>query len=132
MQETVPRIEFQAAVQGGVARVLGQWTAAQFAQPGLLKSLTAALAQAQAGAQWDLRPADQLDHVGGQLLWDHWGRKWPAAVELSASQRAVLERVAQYTVSPPVRRRTSWLDRYLAVGGFVLRGVDHVRAFVRL
>ncbi len=44
---------------------------------------------------WDLRGADQLDHVGAQLLWDRWGRQWPARLELLPAQREVLERARQ-------------------------------------
>lgn len=127
-----PRLESQPAGQGGVSHVLGSWTAAQFAQPGLLEKLQEAL-QASAGtAGWDLSKADQLDHVGGQLLWDHWGREWPAQLEALPAQRAVLERVAQYTAPPPAPKRTSWLRSYLGLGAKVLEGVNHLKAFVRL
>ena len=27
---------------------------------------------------WDLRSLQWLDHVGAQLLWNHWGHAWPA------------------------------------------------------
>ena len=44
MPETTPRIERQPAPEGPRLRVLGQWTAAQFARPGLLRELQASLA----------------------------------------------------------------------------------------
>ncbi|MGJ7488649.1 ABC transporter permease, partial [Variovorax sp. LT2P21] len=25
---------------------------------------------------WDLRPIGQLDHIGAQLLWEHWRHQW--------------------------------------------------------
>lgn len=133
MDQPTPRIEQQSTPQGTSTLVLGQWTAAQFAQPRLLKGLEAGLRKAAASAgAWDLTRAAQLDHVGGQLLWDHWGRRWPDPIELLPPQRAVLERVAQFTVEPPVRRRVSWRRRYLEIGAAVLRVLDHVRSFVRL
>ncbi|MEP6790238.1 MAG: ABC transporter permease [Ramlibacter sp.] len=129
MEQTTPRIEQQSKSPGGRTRVLGQWTAAQFAQPKLLEGLRASLPSA--GGGWDLSGA-QLDHVGAQLLWDHWGGKLPEPVELLPAQRAVLERVAQYTAPPPVPRKASWRGTYLALGGEVLHALSHLRAFVRL
>ncbi|WP_298932581.1 ABC transporter permease [uncultured Ramlibacter sp.] len=131
MSETTPRLEQQAASDGAGARVLGQWTAAQFAQPRLLQQLEASLVAA-GGAAWDLREADQLDHVGAQLLWDHWGRAWPASLELLPAQRAVLERVAQFTAPPPQPRKTSWREHYLALGARVMHGVNQMKFFIRL
>ena len=132
MPETTPRLEQQPAGQGEHARVLGQWTAAQFAQPKLLPTLEAGLRAARGSAGWDLSQAQQLDHVGAQLLWDHWGREWPAKLELLPAQRAVLERVAQYTATPAGKKKTSWLRSYLAIGAWVLDVVGHLEAFVLL
>src|SRR6185369_3401808 len=107
MPESPPRVEQQDAPAGARLLVLGRWTAAQFAQPGLLKQVSAALARTDAQRAWDLRQAEQLDHVGAQLLWDAWGTKWPKQLETSPAQRAVLERVASYTVPPRRRKRAS-------------------------
>jgi len=58
---------------------------------------------AQRGARWDLRAIDRLDSVGAVLLWRTWGRAWPAALELSAAHRRVLEHAAQ--LPPPAAGR---------------------------
>jgi phospholipid/cholesterol/gamma-HCH transport system permease protein len=131
MDSPTPRIEQQSTSQGKSTLVLGQWTAAQFAQPHLLQGLEEALGNAAAGG-WDLTGAAQLDHVGGQLLWDHWGQRWPAPIELLPAQRAVLERVAQFTAAPPERRKTTWRSRYLALGAAILHLLDHFQSFLRL
>jgi phospholipid/cholesterol/gamma-HCH transport system permease protein len=132
MPDSTPRIEQQTAPEGVRLRVRGQWTAAQFARPRLLKTLGASLAGVSAQQAWDLSQAEQLDHVGAQLLWDHWGRRWPAQVEVLPAQRAVLERVAHFTVPPPTRRKATWVARYLALGAWVLHAGDHFQSFVRL
>jgi phospholipid/cholesterol/gamma-HCH transport system permease protein len=126
MAEASPRIEAQAER----LRVLGPWTAAQLADRRLLHDLQASLGAAKAGV-WDLAGA-QLDHIGAQLLWDHWGRRWPERLEAQPAQRAVLERVAKFTVQAPPRRRATLWDAWLAFGGAVLRAGDHVKGFVRL
>src|SRR4051812_44668269 len=96
MPDSTPRIEPASQQDGSIARVLGRWTASQLAQPRLLPALRAGFPGQAAG--WDLREAEQLDHVGAQWLWDQWQRRWPERIELLPAQRAVLERVAKFTV----------------------------------
>ena len=132
MPDPTPRIEQQPAPEGPRLRLLGQWTAAQFARPRLLRGLMADMAGMRPQAGWDLSQAEQVDHIGAQLLWDHWGRRWPEQLELLPGQRAVFERVARLTVQPPGRQRASWSSIYLAFGAAVLRAISHIRSFLRL
>jgi len=60
---------------------------------------------------WDLRPIEQLDHVGAQLLWEHWRHEWPATLEMAPQHKAVLDQVAQYTVATPDEPPKSLADR---------------------
>jgi phospholipid/cholesterol/gamma-HCH transport system permease protein len=131
MTDATPRFEQAPAPQGAAVRLLGEWTAGQFARPRLFRDLRRDLPRAAALA-WDLREAGQLDHVGAQLLWDHWGHHWPGQLELLPSQRAVLERVAQFTTTRPRRARASLWTLYLAFGASLLRFWAHLRGFVRL
>ncbi|MBK0391141.1 MlaE family ABC transporter permease [Ramlibacter algicola] len=128
-----PRVEV-APEEGGAARarLQGAWTAGQFAEPGLLADVHAQLAGAQGAAAWDLRSVAQLDHVGAQLLWDHWGRRRPQTLDLLPGQRAVLERVEQFTNDAPARQPVGWRQRYLQFGEAVLQRVAAVKDFVRL
>ena len=129
MTDATPRFEHVPAPQGQAIRLLGEWTAAQFAKPRLFRDLLRTLPRASARQAWDLRQAAHLDHVGAQMLWDHWGRSWPAQVELLPAQRTILERVAEFTQEPEApRRRTLW-DWYLGLGASVLGGLGHVRGW---
>ncbi|MDD2546839.1 MAG: ABC transporter permease [Burkholderiaceae bacterium] len=81
---------------------------------------------------WDLRGLDWLDHVGAQLLWNHWGHAWPQRLQLQNGQRAMLERVAGFTTlapPPPPWRLADAVDR---LGVQVLHGVEHARHGVQL
>ena len=94
------RLLSRSTPQGTAVELQGRWTAAQLAQLELQNALQR---QAQAlGAsgpvQWDVRPMQRFDHVGAQWLWNTWGRQWPAQVLATPEQRAMLERVARYTV----------------------------------
>lgn len=132
MTDATPRFEQAPAPQGPAVRLLGEWTAAQFARPRLVRDLSRGLPEASGERAWDLRGAGRLDHVGAQLLWDHWGRSWPQQLELLPAQRAVLERVAHFTTERPKRPRASWWTLYLAFGAAVLRAVGHFQGFLRL
>jgi phospholipid/cholesterol/gamma-HCH transport system permease protein len=132
MPDSTPRIEQQPAPEGVVMRVMGQWTAAQFAHSGLLRRLEASLPPTAAQAGWDLRQAEQLDHIGAQWLWDHWGRRWPGRLELLPAHQAVLDRVAQFTVAPRARKRTSWLRSFVSLGAALMRALGEIRSFIIL
>ena len=132
MTDATPRFEQATAPQGPAVRLLGEWTAAQFARPRLARELARRLPEPAPERAWDLRAAGLLDHVGAQLLWDHWGQRWPTELQLSAPQRAVLELVAHFTRDREPRPRTSWWTLYLALGGMLLRAFGQVRGFIRL
>ena len=132
MTAATPRFESAPAAQAPAVRLLGDWTAAQFAQPRLFRQLSAALPPAKQDLEWDLREAGALDHLGAQLLWAHWERRWPAKVELLPAHQAVLKRVAEYTLDAPSRRRKGWRDLLAAFGSTVLRGVSHLTGFLKL
>ena len=132
MNDATPRFEQAPAPQGTAVRLLGEWTAGQFMQPRLVRDLRRGLPRATGKLAWDLRPALQLDHVGAQLLWDHWDQKWPEQLELSPPQRAILERVAQFTTARPPRPRATLWTLYLAFGAALLRAMGHLTGFIRL
>jgi len=125
-----PRLEPLPASAG--AKVLGQWTAAQFARPKLVARLRQQLISWPGAAAWDLREIGQLDHVGAQLLWDHWGQRRPQQLHLLPSHAAVLERVEQFTALPGQRRRHDWRSAFLALGAVVLDKLHAMGAFLRL
>jgi phospholipid/cholesterol/gamma-HCH transport system permease protein len=130
-EPATPRLETAAESGSGDLRVLGEWTAAQFARRSQVRRLLRALS-GQSGRSWDLREAARIDHVGAQLLWEHWGRRWPDRVQALPAQRAVLERVARFTAEPPQRRRQGVWSLYLALGAGVLRWGHELRLFVAL
>ena len=141
MEDSQPRISLQgAATMAGAARapaqaqVLGRWTAAQLTAPEAWKALQNSLAgaPASAAAGWDLRLVQRLDHMGAQLLWNHWGRQWPKDVQMLPSQRAVLERVARFSVKLPVAARPGLMQRFEALGARVLQVLDHARGMTIL
>ncbi len=131
---SVPRVESQASPDGTKFLLLGSWTVAQLTDRARWNNLQAAMADAPAASDspWDLRQAEQLDHIGAQLLWNHWGRAWPARLELEPNQRTVLETVAKFALSPAPPHQPDWTAPLVVLGGRLLAFTDHIKALVRL
>ncbi|MFM7332135.1 MAG: MlaE family lipid ABC transporter permease subunit [Brachymonas sp.] len=123
-----PRLE----THGPRCVLLGRWTAAQLSDDAQWQALQASLAGLASSQAWDLRLIERLDHIGAQLLWNHWGRTWPAQLELMPTQRAVLQRVAQLSGPQPAAARHSWWQRFLSWGEIILTVISHARGFTRL
>ncbi len=137
MEETSPHISSQSGPRGWQVTLGGSWSAAALARPdawdALMHSINGLSDQAH-GRQsyWDLRSLERLDHTGAQLLWNAWGRQWPGEVKSTATQRAMLERVARFSVPPPVAVAPTWTGHFLSLGEQVYKLVDHGRDLLRL
>src|SRR5574341_1316855 len=124
MRELSPRIVRAESPQGPQAQLLGRWGAAELGQRTHWRALAAQLREHAAPAGgWDLRSLQWLDHVGAQLLWKQWGQKWPDHVQLTAPQRAMLERVASLTVVPPPAAPWRLSEQMDHLGVLVLHGL---------
>jgi len=134
MPPSAPRIDTQQAEQGLLHLVLGAWTAADLTLKPAWDALTVQLKalEKSAEATWDLRKIDQLDHLGAQLLWNHWGRAWPAQLEVEASQRAVLETVAEFAAVPVKVVKPDWKEPIRMLGSRLLSALDHLKSLTRL
>ncbi|SFN31892.1 ABC transporter permease [Variovorax sp. OV329] len=125
-----PRLERPAS---GAIEAHGCWTALAFSSQRDWKALAASLRNAPAAdAAWDLRAIGQLDHIGGQMLWNHWQHQWPAQLEMSPPQRAVLEQVAQYTVREPEDPKPTLWDFFLRFADRGPHMLETTRRFVTL
>ncbi len=135
-EESIPRISSQMHDARWVVTLDGSWSAAMMARPevwtDLLRSLQGTFAKVGANSTWDLRSIERFDHIGAQLLWNVWGRVAPAELQGSAAQRAMLDRVARYSVGPPRPETRSLWQRFLALGELVYQVVDHGRDLIRL
>ena len=132
MPDDLPRIETERTDQGLRALPLGQWTAGQLSARRVWRRVQSALGGAGSVADWDLRGVQALDHLGALTLWDHWGRQWPAALQASDEQRALLERVAAYPPSAPSSPSPSLAQRLDALGVGVIGAALQVRDFITL
>jgi phospholipid/cholesterol/gamma-HCH transport system permease protein len=134
MEDASPRIEQQETPQGRLYVVHGAWTAADLTGEEVWKGLTGQLkGLPDAAAAWDLESVHKLDHLGAQVLWNHWGRDWPEQIKVEPSQRAVLETVAKFSAhAPSPRSKPGWSEPFILLGTRVLRLIDHLKGLVRL
>ncbi|MDW5440935.1 ABC transporter permease [Polaromonas sp. SM01] len=127
--ESAPHIDQHDTPEGACYVVLGLWTAAELTARPVWAALTArlqALHSTGSGAvSWDLRGITLLDHLGAQVLWNHWGRQWPEKIEILPAQRAVLERVAQFSVERPAVPAVGFKQAFLKLGEGVLELLGH-------
>ena len=135
MSDTQPRVAFEQLADGLHARLSGLWTAENLAEPEHWDALHAALGKLSKewrNWQWDLRAMDRMDHLGAQLLWNAWRRQWPDHLQVHPGQRAMLERVAQFSSVLLPRRPQSVWGMFLRLGVVVARVEEHVVGAVRL
>jgi phospholipid/cholesterol/gamma-HCH transport system permease protein len=94
----------------------GRWTTLAMSSKPAWQALSKSLEAAPAADDraWDLRPVEQLDHIGAQLLWEHWHHQWPTTLEMEPQHKAVLDQVAQYTVATPDEPAPTLIDRIRA------------------
>ncbi len=118
------------------ARVLaqGDWVAAALADRGAARRLLRQLRATGGGAQlaWDLDAVQRLDHIGAQLLWNHWGQRWPEQLQAGEAQRSMIERVAQFAAERPPRQRLTLAGALDTLGAQVVHALDHVKHLVEL
>lgn len=134
MSPAAPRLTLTETPDGPCAQLHGRWGAAELGQRLQWKALSAQL-RAQPprpGLGWDLRPLQWLDHVGAQLLWNHWGHAWPERLALADGQRAMLERVAALTAPAPPEPPWRLADQIDRLGVLVLHGLDHAQHLLQL
>ncbi len=135
MTDTSPRIAFDRTGAGVRAALSGDWSAAALADGRVWTQLQNDLGSEDAGlatTRWDLGALQRLDHTGAQLLWNAWQHQWPAGLDVSPDQRAMLERVARFTVVAPVVQRKSLQDRFLQLGSGIFLIGGHLQGALRL
>ena len=134
MTDHAPCIAHTDTPQGLWAQLRGRWGAAELGTKPQWRAVSAQLRQHPAAPAlgWDLRELEWLDHVGAQLLWNHWQHAWPERLECSDSQRSILSRVAEFTTAPPPSEPWRLGAQVDHLGMLVLHAVDHARHLVEM
>jgi phospholipid/cholesterol/gamma-HCH transport system permease protein len=132
--QTLPRLTVREGATVAVVETSGPWVADQLAVPAVWQALQRSVQSVprQGAPQWDLRGMERLDHTGAQYLWSLWGECLPDGLEALPEQRALLDRVAQFSTPVPPHAGRGWRGAYLRMGQGVVGVGDHARAALRL
>ena len=120
-----------SGAQATAIRLAGEWTLRALAP--CIADMRRALAAGGHDAPWQLDGILRLDSFGATLLWQAWGRRWPAALEVSEELRAIIARVADSATTPlpePPPFRPG--DPLVLLGRVTLGFRIHALDFVRL
>ena len=113
------------------ARLRGDWTLRGLAPH--LPALRQRLASVPRGTAWSLLELARLDSFGATLIWQAWGRAWPARLQASEAQRTIIARIAQADAHPlPVARRGGPVEAIRLLGETLIAFLAHLRAFLAL
>ncbi|WP_182120944.1 ABC transporter permease [Acidovorax sp. FHTAMBA] len=134
MTDHAPRIVHTETPQGPCAQLRGRWGAAELGVAAQWAAVSGQLSSHPAAPAlgWDLRELQWLDHVGAQLLWNHWQHAWPQQLACTEGQRAILSRVAEFTAPAPPPEPWRLGEQIDHLGVLVLHGVDHGRHLLQM
>ncbi|WP_291590942.1 MlaE family ABC transporter permease [Comamonas sp. UBA7528] len=135
MTSLPPQLQRQNTPEGAWAVLQGRWGAADFGDRAHWARVQAQLkaVPAQPDLGWDLHGVDWLDHVGAQLLWQHWQGQWPARLKATPGQKAMLQRVERFTAPPAPRPKAHPVREAVeSLGCMVIQGREHLLAMVQL
>lgn len=131
-----PSITMSQDAQGTHVVLGGAWRASELAQRRQWRSLYAQLqgiSDAHA-AHWDLRAAQDFDHIAGQVLWEIWGDRLPSSWQGTPEQQTIIARVAKLNVPEDQRkpRYESWSNAFQSIGMMVFAAFGHFAQVVQL
>lgn len=135
MTDPTPSLQRCSDSSGAWVQVTGRWGAAELGQRPHWKALKQALQATPPSPDqgWDLQQLQWLDHIGAQVLWDHWQHALPQRLRATDAQRAMLERIATFAKAPlPTAQPMSLMDRVNQLGQLVLHALDHAQHLVQL
>ncbi len=116
-----------------LCRLSGDWNVQALAASGEVERRQALLARVQPNMGWDLTGIAKFDAVGAQLLWKRWGAKLPAGIQLTDSQRALFDVLAEYPVEPsPAAQPTDLLGWVRSIGFGMFVAAEHGLGLLRM
>ena len=129
MSDHAPQLIRADTPEGLCVQLRGRWGAAEMGERAQWRVLKQQMAQLPPSADlgWDLRGVQWLDHVGAQLLWNHWGRTWPQRLQLQDGQRALLERAERFSSAPVPAAPWRLGDQVNRLGSLVMNGLTHAQ-----
>lgn len=138
MEDTQPGLSIAQDPDGSRVILHGRWTADALSAPQSWPRLEQQLQSVPVAAPgspplvWDVRAVQRIDHTGAQVLWNAWHRQWPLRLEAEPVHKALLERVATFSVPAPAPDRLQWHVLLVSLGRRLAGVQSHWSSMVRL
>lgn len=121
---------------GNTVQVRGEWLAQQLVRGQSLRLLQTQLSAQPAAhwqtCHWNLHALIALDHIGAQVLWQAWGQRLPAHLEMNDDQREIFLHLQQASgLQLPQAPKNSW-NWIHTLGEKVFGFFSHLQSFVML
>ena len=119
-------VEFSKTPGPGTVRLTGDWILSRL--PESLEFLQAELrGYATLSAAWEMSRVTRLDSAGAVVLWQAWGRQWPATLVATDEQREILARAAAISPALVARLPSSPLTWLAQLGRLLLSAGKNAR-----
>lgn len=89
-------------------QIHGAWLTDMLAETSLMQTIHLSLQELQGKSEleWDLSQLTALDHIGAQLLWQTWGKSYPAKLKVREQHQTLFERLAEVQkIAMPVTQK---------------------------
>ena len=132
-RDTTPTLLFLESEYVTV-QVQGAWLTDMLVEPHLMRTINASLQSTQnrPDLHWDLSQLSALDHIGAQLLWLSWGKRFPAKLQVSKHHQALFDRLAEVQAIPLVVPQKQPVPPFGKLGRLSLNFALHVIGIIEL
>lgn len=115
-------------------QIHGAWLTDLLVEPSLMQAINASLQTTQNKPElhWDLRQLSALDHIGAQLLWLSWGKRFPANLQVNEHHQALFNRLAEVQAIPVLEPPKPVVPPFGKLGRLSLNFALHVIGIVEL
>lgn len=126
-RDTTPTLLFLESEHTTV-QVQGAWLTDMLVEPNLMQTINADLETAKRRTElhWDLSELSALDHIGAQLLWLSWGKRFPQHLEVSEQHQALFDRLAEVQAIPLLAPQKPLVPPFGKLGRLSLNFALHV------
>ena len=138
VEDTQPALSITQDPEGLRVTLRGTWTADALSAPAVWLGIeaqwrtVAAAVKAAPAVVWDAQPVLRMDHTGAQALWNFWSRHWPEQLLAEPIHKALLERVARFSVPPPPADPMDWHVLLTALGRKLAGVQSHLVGLLRM
>ncbi|WP_395006310.1 MlaE family ABC transporter permease [Undibacterium sp.] len=126
-RDTTPTLLF-LETEYTTVQVQGAWLTDMLVEPSLMQTINAGLQTAKSRPElhWDLSQLSALDHIGAQLLWLSWEKRFPQHLEVSKHHQALFDRLAEVQAIPLLAAQKPLVPPFGKLGRLSLNFALHV------